>query len=189
MELLLHKGRLQKMSPVKLAKDIKHSPDILLAEVNKKLQTTVANMAKDNSLVFTTPSASQLPCDENKVPDSNELFRKFLQSDRKRLNVPRKLQTPATACNVSSATHRQSSPNDTIDTILEHCEVISSSFSHDELNPSKVAGDGQLAPAAGGVVSSTPRGDRQSNILPRVLSYSQPSQISPGTSTIQVSDW
>ena len=131
---------------MKLAKKIRDSPDTLLAEVNKKLRSTVTqNLSKNNSLIFTTktpkPSTSHSFKEDNKVPDSNELFRKFLQFDRKRsFSVPKKITTRSNSVpNMSSVTStRHTSPTDKIDTIPEQVDLPASSRIGDGLKTPEV---------------------------------------------------
>ncbi|KAF2365184.1 hypothetical protein FHG87_004056 [Trinorchestia longiramus] len=137
-QALVLKERLRKTSPVKLAKEIKNSPDALLAAVNEKLYCAVSEDQNGSSgaLIFSTPKLN-LPLDdpEDKVPDSNELFRKFLQSDRKKRIVPlkkspsRSQSTPNFAPLVRSVSTQdtiQETPQTSADAGEERTPVVSS---------------------------------------------------------------
>ncbi|XP_018019445.1 uncharacterized protein LOC108675901 isoform X2 [Hyalella azteca] len=116
---LLFRDKLKKRSPVKLAKEIKNSPDMLLAAVNEKLFSSVnGERGSDSTLIFSTPKSSFLDNTEDQAPDSNELFRKFLQSDRKRRVIPPSLTKIQSTPNLASFS-TPSLNKDRIETILE----------------------------------------------------------------------
>lgn len=120
-QLILHKDRLKKTSPVKLAKEIKKSPDALLAAVNQKLLSACSNnLSLNNSLIFVTPKTIAVEEELNEVPDSNEQFRQFLQADRKRsFSIPKKLVSRSSSVPSMSPFTRTVSQDDSISTIHE----------------------------------------------------------------------